>query len=256
MNPDREVTAGILDLRRQCEGKKVAVIGDVHGCYDELNELLDIIDWSPHTHIVIFTGDLIDCGPKIKDTLVFASNTPYLYSLMSNHEWKLLRYLRGHHVQTNSLAKTIQQCGEAFLRHPSFLKWLESLPFIVRWADNSYVVHAGIRPDRPISRQHKDHCMYIRTWNPKTRQISNKGKDPWWYKYPYLLPSQRHPSSSSIRVFFGHQRHDKAGVSRWACALDGSVVFGGTLRAYVEDRGILEVNARMAYEPDEENDDA
>ena len=73
--------------------------------------------------------------------------------------------------------------------------------------------------------------------------------------YPYLYSPQRHHSSPSIRIFFGHQRHDKAWVSRWACALDGGVVFGGTLRAYVEDRGILEVNARMAYEPDEEKDD-
>ena len=151
MKSDTETTARILDLRRRCRGKKTAIIGDIHGCYDELSELLDLIDWSPHTHTVILTGDLIDRGPKIKDILRFASTTPNVYSLMSNHEWKLLRYLRGHHVQTNSLAKTIQQCGEAFLRHPSFLKWLESLPFIVRWADNSYVVYAGIRPDRPIS---------------------------------------------------------------------------------------------------------
>jgi hypothetical protein len=255
MKSDTETTARILDLRRQCRGKKMAIIGDIHGCYDELSELLDLIDWSPHTHTVILTGDLIDRGPKIKDTLHFASTTPNVYSLMSNHEWKLLRYLRGHPVQTNSVAKTIQQCGEPFLRHPSFLKWLESLPFIVRWADNSYVVHAGIRPDRPISRQRKDHCMYIRTWNPKSRQISNKGKDPWWYTYPYLYSPHRHHSSPSIRIFFGHQRHDKAWVSHWACALDGGVVFGGTLRAYVEDRGILEVKARMAYEPDEEKDD-
>ncbi len=251
MKPNREVIARILELRRQCRGKKVAIIGDIHGCYDELSALLDTIDWSPHTHIVLLTGDLIDWEPKIKETLLFATNTPSVYSLMSNHEWKLLRYLRGHHVQTNSLAKTIELCGEAFLRHPSFLKWIESLPFIVRWADNSCVVHAGIRPDRQIIRQHKDHCIYIRTWNPKTRQISNKSNDPWWYEYHCLYPPQRHHSSPSIRIFFGHQRYDKAWVSHWVCALDGGIVFGGTLRAYVEGKGILEVNARRAYEPDE-----
>jgi hypothetical protein len=95
--------------------------------------------------------------------------------------------------------------------------------------------------------------MYIRTWNPETRQISNKGNDPWWYSYHYLCPPHRH-SSSSIRIFFRHQRHDKAWVSQWACALDGVVVFGGKLRAYVEGKGIIEVNRKRAYESDEEKD--
>ncbi len=192
MRPNRGEIAQILDLRRPCAGKKVAIIGDIHGCYDEFSELLDAIDWSPQSHILILTGDLIDRGPKIKETLMFAMNTPSVYSLMSNHEKKLLRYLVGHNVQTTALVKTIEQCGEAFLRDPSFLKWLESLPWIVRYEDTSYVVHAGIRPDRPINRQQKDHCIYIRTWNPKTKKISNQGADPWWYEYRYLYSSQRH----------------------------------------------------------------
>lgn len=56
MKPNLEEIAKILDLRTQCKGKKVAIIGDIHGCYDELNVLLDEIDWSPHSHILILTG--------------------------------------------------------------------------------------------------------------------------------------------------------------------------------------------------------
>ncbi|MDQ4015399.1 MAG: metallophosphoesterase [Thermoproteota archaeon] len=122
MKPNRGVIDQILDLRMQCRGKKVAIIGDIQGCYDGLSELLDAIDWSPQSHILILTGDLIDRGPKIKETLMFAVNTPSVYSLMSNHEQKLPRYLRGHHVQTSALVKTIDQCREAFLRAQSFLK--------------------------------------------------------------------------------------------------------------------------------------
>jgi Calcineurin-like phosphoesterase len=186
MKPNLETIAEILELQRHCTGKKVAIIGDIHGCYDELSELLDAINWSPQSHILILTEDLIDRGPKIKETLMFAMNTPSVYLLMSNHEKKLLRYLRGHHVQTTAVVKTIEQCGEAFLRDRSFLEWLESLPWIVRYADTSYVVHAGVRPDKSINRQEKDHCIYIRTRNPKIKKISNEGIDPWWYEYPYL----------------------------------------------------------------------
>ena len=253
---ENQKIAPILDLRNKRKGKKVVIIGDIHGCYDELDELLDAIDWSPLTHITILTGDLVDRGPKIKETLEFAIYTPNVYSLMSNHEWKLLRYLQGHPVQTHTLSKTIKQCGEAFLRDPSFLTWLKSLPYIIRWADDSYVVHAGIRPDRPISRQNKDHCLYIRTWNPVTGSIKNEGIDPWWFEYPYLsdkLYNRQQHQRHQIRIFFGHQRHDKAWVSSWTCALDGGIVFGGTLRAFIEGRGIVEVKAKQLYEIDEEN---
>lgn len=103
------------------------IIGDIHGCYDELRVLLDEIEWSPQSHILILTGYLIDRGLKIKETLIFAMNTPSVYSLMANHEQKLLRYLRGRRVHTTPLVKTIEQCGEPFLKGSSFLKWLESL---------------------------------------------------------------------------------------------------------------------------------
>ena len=79
MKPNRGVIDQILDLRMQCRGKKVAIIGDIHGCYDELRELLDAIDWSPQRHILILIGNLIDRGPKIKETLMFAMNTPSVY---------------------------------------------------------------------------------------------------------------------------------------------------------------------------------
>ena len=60
-------------------GKKVAIIGHIHGCYDELSELLDAIDCSPQSHILILIGNLIDRGPKIKETLMFAMYTPSVY---------------------------------------------------------------------------------------------------------------------------------------------------------------------------------
>lgn len=75
MKPARGSIAQILDLRRHCTGKKVAIIGDIHGCNDELSELLDAIDWSPQSHILILTGDLTDRDPKIRETPMFVMNT-------------------------------------------------------------------------------------------------------------------------------------------------------------------------------------
>lgn len=77
MSLNRGLFARILDLRSLCKRKRVTIIGDIHGCYDELNQLLDTINWSPNNNILILTGDLIDRGPKIRETLMFAMTIPY-----------------------------------------------------------------------------------------------------------------------------------------------------------------------------------
>lgn len=48
------------------------VIGDVHGCYDELMQLLSRIEDADSDATILFTGDLIDRGPKVLDVLAWA----------------------------------------------------------------------------------------------------------------------------------------------------------------------------------------
>ncbi len=235
--------APILDLRQVCRSKQVVIIGDLHGCFDELKVILEMINWNPDKHVIIFTGDLNDRGPKIKETLDFARSNPNVYTLMSNHEWKLLRYLRGHGVNAVTLRTTIDQCGEDWLREDGFVSWLSSLPYIVRWKDDSYVVHAGIIPTAPIDDQEKETCIYIRTWNPVTRHKSREGMDPPWYTYDYLSSP-----TSSIKLYFGHSEHrTERWVVPWACAMDAGVVFGGSLRACVDGRQFIEIPAATKY---------
>lgn len=52
----------------------------------------------------------------------------------------------------------------------------------IGWSGNFNVIYAGISPDGPITRQYKDNSNFIRTWNPKTRKISNEAIDAWWYQ--------------------------------------------------------------------------
>jgi protein phosphatase len=106
------------------------IIGDVHGCYDELIALLERLGYqiqeprnptSDGEYVVrhsegrqvVFLGDLVDRGPRIPDVLrlvmdMVASGTALC--LPGNHEMKLLRKLRGHNVQiTHGLAETLEQ---------------------------------------------------------------------------------------------------------------------------------------------------
>jgi len=80
------------------------VIGDVHGCFDELIELLKLIEQDAKTldagpKTIVFLGDLMDRGPKSNEVLEYLSNFNPDYAdtiyLMGNHEEVFVRVLSG-----------------------------------------------------------------------------------------------------------------------------------------------------------------
>ncbi len=104
-------------------------IGDVHGCYDELEQLLERLGyqshpiekepgWSPlcfqhpEKRTAVFVGDLVDRGPKALDCLSVVRNMVRHGSAMcvpGNHDAKLLRKLRGKNVKVrHGLAETLE----------------------------------------------------------------------------------------------------------------------------------------------------
>jgi serine/threonine protein phosphatase 1 len=93
---------------------RIIIIGDVHGCIDELNELIQILDLNQHDH-VIFIGDLIDRGPDSYGVILKAISLAKKCNLklvLGNHEEKLLRFL--HHLSTGSGNETKMSGVEEF----------------------------------------------------------------------------------------------------------------------------------------------
>lgn len=72
------------------------VIGDVHGCYDELMALLNKIEAKDDDARIIFTGDLIDRGPKVMDVLTWAMDHITLdgkyQAVRGNHEQLVIEW--------------------------------------------------------------------------------------------------------------------------------------------------------------------
>jgi len=106
------------------------IIGDVHGCFDELVELLTKLGYSvekpsnspgslaysvkpPEGRKVVFLGDLVDRGPKIPEVLRLVMSMVQAGTALcvpGNHDIKLMRKLRGKDVQiTHGLADSLQQ---------------------------------------------------------------------------------------------------------------------------------------------------
>ena len=106
------------------------IIGDIHGCFDELNGLLVKLGYqiteangdagSPHYEAqhpegrkVVFLGDLVDRGPRIPDVLRLTMSmveSGAALCVPGNHDIKLMRKLNGRDVRiTHGLAESLEQ---------------------------------------------------------------------------------------------------------------------------------------------------
>lgn len=212
-----------LDLRNRCHNKRIIVVGDIHGYFDEFMALLNKCGYVVGD-IVVATGDLVDRGPKIRETLRWFRNTPGAYSVEGNHDNKYRRYLIGNPVHIiNGLRCTIDQCGD--LDQKSWAAWLQSLPQIIRLCNihdkPMYVVHAGVDGRKPIGRQRTETCLYVRRLDGKNFLDEESGF-PWW-----------NTLSGEYQVASGHVITKSPRQNESAYCLDGGACRGGTLRALV-----------------------
>lgn len=238
-----------LDLDLMTNDRTI-IIGDVHGCFDELQELLTKIKWDSKKDVVIFTGDLIDRGPKIKECLEFVMNTENVFTVMSNHEWRLARYLatelsgaKSKIKHSHGFTKTLEQIKD--MDKTKLLNWVWSLPYVIKFNDN-YVLHAGINPRYSIERQSKEFLMYARKYDSATNSF-NIESAPNWYMY------KLHDSITG-KIFFGHDVHmSDAGFlpseAANAHAMDGGCCFGGTLRAAVIEGNVTVIHEVQSKQP-------
>jgi serine/threonine protein phosphatase 1 len=172
------------------EGTRVYAIGDVHGCLDELNRLLDAIEKDLLGRNVraqlIFLGDLVDRGPNSAGVIerVLQGRLPGDDSLflMGNHEEAMLACADG---DTGTYGKWLQYGGlqtlesygiterEVFGRRFDLARAMrDAIPaahirFIRSFQDHMTVgdyvfVHAGIRPGRSLPEQASGDLRWIR----------------------------------------------------------------------------------------------
>ncbi|HYH03350.1 MAG TPA: metallophosphoesterase, partial [Bacillota bacterium] len=141
------------------------IIGDVHGCFDELNCLLEKLNYqitttstgdgfkvsNPLNRKVVFLGDLVDRGPKITAVLKLAiamKMSGMAYCLAGNHDDKLWRKLQGRNVQIkHGLEESLRQLAE---EPPDFVAtvrdFLAQLPHHYLFDTGKLVVaHAGMK---------------------------------------------------------------------------------------------------------------
>ena len=121
-------------------------IGDVQGCADALQRLLEKIQFDPTTDKLCMAGDLVNRGGKSLKVLRFMASlgTPH-FSVLGNHDLHLLAYVHGYPKVRKSNAEF-----EKILNHEAasqVIDWLKQQPVLWLWKKRQIaLVHAGIDP--------------------------------------------------------------------------------------------------------------
>jgi bis(5'-nucleosyl)-tetraphosphatase (symmetrical) len=123
-------------------------IGDVQGCFDELQELLDAIGFDRASDRLWFVGDLVNRGPASLATVRFVRDLgECAVVVLGNHDLHLLALARGH-VKTRK-DDTLEEVLAAPDR-ADLLEWLRGRPMI-HVAENTILVHAGLLPQWDVT---------------------------------------------------------------------------------------------------------
>lgn len=232
------------------EIKRTIIIGDIHGCIDEFNELVDILSYDKEEDRLILLGDLIDRGPD-SVAVVRKAREMGLECVMGNHEHKFLKWY-------NSQGSKV----DVYDKHPHYTQFTdEDVNYIFRMSNyiklpehNIVVVHAGMRSRVPLINQAKEDLMYIRYIDSNQNLLSLKkinklGKEAMDAKF--WTDFWTGPES----IIYGHNVHsyqdpliEEVAPGVMCYGLDTGCCFGGKLTALiVETKEIVQVQAKRPY---------
>jgi serine/threonine protein phosphatase 1 len=217
------------------------VIGDIHGCYHELQALLDKAGLVSGDEIVA-VGDIVDRGPETPEVLGFFQSTPGTQSIMGNHERKHIRGGRGEVKLSNSQSISKIQFGEAY---PEALHWMSTLPLYLELPE-AIIVHAYLEPGKALSEQ--DPTILCGTMTGE-RRLRNNYDRPWYELYagerPVIVGHKGYTSSNQPFIYrdmvFGLDTNCVTGNSLSGILLPSFRILS------VPSRGNLWRSVRQAY---------
>lgn len=259
-----QVDAAVIERQRLWTDRRddagpFDIIGDIHGCATELEDLLKKlgyqVDWNPDDELryrivppagrrVMFLGDLVDRGPRVPDVLrlVMAMvQEDHALCVLGNHEVKLRRKLSGRDVKlTHGLAETMAQLAT---EPPEFLertsKFIDSLISHYLLDEGKLAVaHAGIKEGMQgrSSGAIREFCLYGET----TGEVDEYGLP---VRYNWAADYR-----GKAKVIYGHTPVPDAEWFNGTICLDTGCVFGGRLTALrYPEMELISVPARQVH---------
>ena len=234
---------------------KIDIIGDIHGCIDELHKLFNTLDYEykgdiyvhPHKRTPVFLGDITDRGPNsiavIK--LVYQMVVKHKKALYvpGNHCNKLYRYFLGNNVQRkHGLETTVAEyesmpTREQKLVQKQFLTLYEQAPLYLQLPElNVIIAHAGIK-ESLIGRTDKKVKTFV-LYGDISGEFDSSGRPirrDWAKDY-----------HGNNWIVYGHTPVKNPRIQNKTINIDTGCVFGNRLTAFrLPEEKIISVPSRQ-----------
>lgn len=208
-------------------GARLIFVGDIHGCFDELAELLERVAPAGND-IVVSVGDVVTKGPAAARCLDLWRARGYL-AVRGNNEEKLLE-------QANPLLRFFAVENRDVLRRGDLLRYISSWPLVLDFpAAGVTAVHGGFLPNMRVTAEEVQRerevvvqLRWIRKknggWVSVPKEKKKKSDVLWSEKW-----------KGNRLVVYGHTPVREPKVDKYALGLDTGCVYGGSLTAAVWD---------------------
>jgi hypothetical protein len=212
---------------------RTVVVGDIHGCYEELAALVEGVGLGESDRLVS-VGDLVTKGAQSREVLELFIGDARFSAVIGNHDRALLEYWKGERKKKH-LKPSQKRCAKELKEgRERYAEFFDSLPGYLDLGTH-VVVHAGLRPGVPLDEQTLDDLTALRTLGPDRE--SRQGT-PWYELY-----------EGDKTALFGHWPAPAPRRGPRAIGLDTGCVYGYKLTAYVVETGEFHsVPAFRAYD--------
>jgi len=183
-------------------------IGDIQGCFAELQNLLQLINFDSKKDQLWLVGDLVNRGPQSLEVLRFVKNLPKPIMVLGNHDLHLLAIfnqidpLQAHHTYQNILQAP--DCEE-------IMDWLRKQPLLHHDKKLGYVMtHAGIYPNWTLAQASncaKEVEQIFQSKNYPKALANMYGNEPHsWHKDLTGIPRFRFIINAFTRMRFSNEQ--------------------------------------------------
>jgi serine/threonine protein phosphatase 1 len=153
------------------------IIGDIHGCFDEVQELIEKAALTEDDEIIA-VGDIVDRGPDSPRVLDFFRKTANASSLKGNHERKHVRSYRGQTRAAPSQQITRLQLGRQ--DYPDAVSYMDGLPHYLELAE-ARIVHGFFEPGLALDEQREQVIVGVMSGDEYLKATYDR---PWYELYP------------------------------------------------------------------------
>lgn len=218
---------------------RTIIISDIHGCLDELKDLLEKVKYQPTTDRLISCGDIFDRGPYSLEALRYLRQLN-AEVILGNHEDRFIRF-HNHQVKSRTIPGYVNPMPHMPDRKLELYKriteedfaYLYSLPCHIDVTDKIKVIHAGAQANVPFTKQPRGNFIFLRYLKESGGAFAGTVKDTekltfWAEKWP-----------GPETIIYGHYVHNLHTPvyhkydDYYCLGIDTGCAFGGRLTAAV-----------------------